>query len=63
MSIKKFLKDKLGKNYHKLRLKYILYKIFGNLYLSLRSLVKKFYTKFDFFKNNLNKKIEHQGIR
>ena len=62
MSIKKFLKDKLGKNYHKLRLKYILYKIFGNLYLSLRSLVKKFYTKFDFFKNNLNKKIEHQSI-
>ena len=52
----------MGKNYHKLRLKYILYKIFGNLYLSLRSLVKKFYTKFDFFKNNLNKKIEHQSI-
>ena len=62
MSIKKFLKDKLGKNYHKLRLKYILYKIFGNFYLFLRSLLKKFYTKFDFFKNNLNKKIDHQSI-
>ena len=62
MSIKKFLKDKLGKNYHKFRLKYILYKILGNFYLSLRSLVKKFYSKFDFFKNNLNKKIEHQSI-
>ena len=62
MSIKKFLKDKLGKNYHKLRLKYILYKIFGNFYLSLRDWVKKFYNKFDFFKNNLNKKIEHQSI-
>ena len=62
MSIKKFLKDKLGKNYHKLRLKYILYKIFGNFYLSLRNWIKKFYTKFDFLKNNLNKKIEHQSI-
>ena len=62
MSIKKFLKDKLGKNYHKLRLKYILYKIFGNFYLSLRNWIKKFYNKFDFFKNNLNKKIEHQSI-
>lgn len=62
MSIKKFLKDKLGKNYHKFRLKYILYKIFGNFYLSLRNWIKKFYNKFDFFKNNLNKKIEHQSI-
>ena len=62
MSIKKFLKDKLGKNYHKLRLKYILHKIFGNFYLSLRNWIKKFYTKFDFLKNNLNKKIEHQSI-
>ena len=62
MSIKQFLKDKLGKNYHKLRLKYILYKIFGNFYLSLRNWIKKFYTKFDFLKNNLNKKIEHQSI-
>jgi len=62
MSIKKFLKDKLGKNYYKLRLKYILYKIFGNFYLSLRNWIKKFYAKFDFFKNNLNKKIEHQSI-
>ena len=62
MSIKKFLKNKLGKNYHKLRLKYILYKIFGNFYLSLRSSIKNFYSKFDFFKNNLNKKIEHQSI-
>ena len=62
MSIKKFLKDKLGKNYHKLRLKYILYKIFGNFYLSLRNWIKKFYIKFDFLKNNLNKKIEHQSI-
>ena len=62
MSIKKFLKDKLGKNYYKLRLKYILYKIFGNFYLSLRNWIKKFYTKFDFLKNNLNKKIEHQSI-
>ena len=62
MSIKKFLKDKLGKNYRKLRLKYILYKIFGNFYLSLRNWIKKFYTKFDFLKNNLNKKIEHQSI-
>jgi hypothetical protein len=62
MSIKKFLKDKLGKNYHKLRLKYILYKIFGNFYLLLRNWIKKFYTKFDFLKNNLNKKIEHQSI-
>lgn len=62
MSIKKFLKDKLGKNYRKLRLKYILYKIFGNFYLSLRNWIKKFYNKFDFFKNNLNKKIEHQSI-
>ena len=62
MSIKKFLKDKLGKNYNKLRLKYILYKIFGNFYLSLRNSIKKFCNKFDFFKNNLNKKIEHQSI-
>ena len=62
MSIKKFLKDKLGKNYHKLRLKYILYKIFGNFYLLLRNWIKKFYTKFDLLKNNLNKKIEHQSI-
>ena len=62
MSIKKFLKDKLGKNYHKLRLKYILYKIFGNFYLSLSNWIKKFCNKFDFFKNNLNKKIEHQSI-
>ena len=62
MSIKQFLKNQLGKNYHKLRLKYILYKIFGNFYLSLRNWIKKFYTKFDFLKNNLNKKIEHQSI-
>ena len=62
MSIKKFLKKKLGKNYYKLRLKYILYQIFGNFYLSLRNQTKKFYGKFSFFKNNLNKKIEHQRI-
>ena len=60
MSIKKFLKDKLGKNYYKFRLKYILQKVFGNFYLTFRSLIKRFCNKFSFFKNNLNKKIEHQ---
>jgi len=62
MSIKKFLKDKLGRNYYKLRLKYILQKVFGNFYLTFRSLIKRFCNKFSFFKNNLNKKIEHQSI-
>lgn len=62
MSIKKFLKNKLGNHYYKLRLKYILHQIFGNFYLSLRNQTKKFYNKFSFFKNNLNKKIEHQRI-
>ncbi len=62
MSIKQSLKEKLGKNYNKLRLKYILMKIFGNFYISTRNTIKKFNNKFNFFKNNLDKKIEFQRI-
>jgi len=62
MSIKKFLKDKLGINYYKLRSRYILTKIFGKYYLNIRSIIKRFTSKFSFIKKNLNKKIEHQSI-
>ncbi len=62
MSFKKILKDKLGKNYYKFRLSYILNSLFGKLYLSLRKKFKSFIGNFNFFKNKLNKKIEHQKI-
>ena len=62
MSIKKFLTDRLGKHYYKLRSIYILQKVKGDFYLSFRSLIKRICNKFSFFKNNLNKKIEHQSI-
>ena len=62
MSIKQLLKEKLGKNYNKLRLKYILNKIFGNFYVIIRNNIKKFISKFSFYKNNLNKKVEFQRI-
>ncbi len=62
MSIKQLLKEKLGKNYSKLRLKYILNKIFGNFYISTRKSIKKFSSKINFYKNNLDKKVEFQRI-
>ena len=62
MSIKQLLKEKLGKNYNKLRLKYILNKIFGNFYVTTRNNIKKFNSKLSFYKNNLNKKVEFQRI-
>ncbi len=62
MSLKKLLKIKLGNNYHKLRSKYILTKIFGKYYLNIRSIIKKFTSKFSFIKKDLNKKIEYQSI-
>tara|TARA_B100000900_G_scaffold291961_1_gene250861 strand:- start:543 stop:1721 length:1179 start_codon:yes stop_codon:yes gene_type:complete len=62
MSFKKFLKNKLGNNYYKLRLKYLLTKIFGNYFLSVRKSLKSFTGKFNFVKKNLNKKVEYQSI-
>lgn len=62
MSLKKFLKNKLGNHYYKLRLKYILNKIFGKNYTFIINFFKKYTNKFNFVKNNLNKKIEHQSI-
>jgi len=62
MKIKNFIKKKLGKNYYKFRLKYILNKVFGRFYLLTRKYLKKIYSKLNFIKKNLNKKIEHQSI-
>ncbi|MDC3030192.1 WavE lipopolysaccharide synthesis family protein [Candidatus Pelagibacter sp.] len=62
MSIKQLLKEKLGKKYNKLRLKYILNKIFGDFYVVARKNIKKFNSKLNFYKNNLNKKVEFQRI-
>ena len=62
MRLKKFLKNKLGNHYYKLRLKYLLTKIFGNYFLTARKSFKSFTDKFDFVKNKLNKKIEYQSI-
>jgi len=62
MSFKNFVKKKLGENYYKFRLKYILNKIFGNYYLSVRKNFKNISSNFKFIKKNLDKKIEHQRI-
>lgn len=62
MKIKNFIKKKLGKNYYKFRLKYILHKVFGRFYILTRKYLKKIYNKLNFIKTNLNKKIEHQSI-
>ena len=62
MSLKKILKDKLGKNYYKFRLSYILNSLFGELYISSRKKFKNFTSSLNFFKKKLNKKIEHQKI-
>ena len=62
MKIKNFIKKKLGKNYYKFRLKYILHKVFGRFYILTRKYLKKIYSKLNFIKTNLNKKIEHQSI-
>lgn len=62
MKIKNFIKKKLGKNYYKFRLKYILNKVFGRFYVLTRKYLKKIYSKLSFIKKNLNKKIEHQSI-
>ena len=62
MKIKNFIKKKLGKNYYKFRLKYILNKVFGRFYILTRKYLKKIYNKLNFIKTNLNKKIEHQSI-
>ena len=62
MKIKNFIKKKLGKNYYKFRLKYILHKVFGRFYVLTRKYLKKIYSKLNFIKTNLNKKIEHQSI-
>jgi len=62
MKIKNFIKKKLGKNYYKFRLKYILHKVFGRFYILTRKNLKKIYNKLNFIKTNLNKKIEHQSI-
>jgi len=62
MSLKKILKDKLGKNYYKFRLTYILNSLFGKSYISTRKKFKNFTSSLNFFKKKLNKKIEHQKI-
>ena len=67
MNFKKIFKKKLGDSYYKYRLKYILAKIFGNHYLSIRKKLKVITSKLNLFKinfikKNLNKKIAHQSI-
>ncbi len=62
MKLKNFIKDKLGKNYYKFRLKYILNIIFGKFYVYGRKYLKNLFNRFSFIKKNLNKKIEHQSI-
>lgn len=62
MNLKKLIKNKLGNDYYKFRSKYILTKLFGNYYLALRKNLKAVTVKFNFIKNKLNKKIEHQRI-
>ena len=62
MSLKKILKDKLGKNYYKFRLTYILNSLFGKSYISSRKKFKNFTSNLNFFKKKLNKKIENKKI-
>ncbi len=62
MSLKKILKNKLGKNYYKFRLTYILNSIFGEFYISSRKKFKNLTNNLNFFKKKLNKKVEHQKI-
>ena len=62
MSLKKFFKKALGKNYYKFRLSYILNLLFGKFYVSLRKKIKDLNKNLSFFKKKLNKKIEHQSI-
>ncbi len=62
MKLKNFIRNKLGKNYYKFRLKYILSKIFGESFISSRKYLKNLFNHFGFIKKNLNKKIEHQSI-
>ena len=62
MSLKKSIKNILGKNYYKFRLTYILNSIFGSYYISLRKKIKNIESKLSFFKKKLDKKIEHQKI-
>ena len=62
MNLKKTLKNKLGKNYYKFRLTYILNSIFGEFYTSSRKKFKNLTSNLNFFKKKLNKKIEHQKI-
>jgi len=62
MKLKKLLKKKLGNQYYKFRLKFILSKILGKYYDSIRNFFKARTNKFNFIKKNLNKKIEHQSI-
>lgn len=62
MSFKNLIKKKLGKNYYKFRLSYILSSLFGKLYISSRKKFKNFTSRFNFLKKNLSKKIEHQKI-
>ena len=62
MRLKKIFKKIVGKNYYKFRLSYILNSLFGELYVSSRKKFKEFTSNFDFYKKNLDKKIEHQRI-
>ena len=62
MNFKKFLKAKLGDNYHRFYLKNILRLIFGKFYPIIKGFLRKIFPKFDFIKKNLSKKIEHQRI-
>ena len=59
---KKIKKKLLGENYHKFRLKNILKKIFGDVYLSNQRKWKYFIKKFDFLKTKLNRKIDGQSL-
>ena len=62
MKLKNFIRNKLGKNYYKFRLPYILNSLFGELYISSRKKFKNLSSKFNFLKKKLDKKIEHQKI-
>ncbi len=62
MSFKNLIKKKLGKNYYKFRLSYILNSLFGEIYISSRKKFKNLSSKFNFLKKKLNKKVEHQKI-
>ena len=60
--LKNFKKRLLGENYHKFRLKNILKKIFGDVYLDKQRRWKYFIKKFNFLINNLDKKIAGQSL-